>query len=132
MKQLIKFLLLVAIVVFALINYRIYSFDKGFSKSDMEGKSFTETLTTLANIQKVEYYEKTIKDEEYIYKVYIETSEDSYLFEATQKDIDSFKMLGIFSNNLQPQKVNPIPFYFEIIVGVIILFIPFGKKKSAT
>ena len=49
---------------------------------------------------------------------------------ATQEDIDSFSLLGIFSDNIQPEKITPIPFYVEIVVGLIIIFFPTGKKKK--
>ena len=125
MKRLIKLILLVAIVVFALWNYRYLSFDKGFSKTQMED----DFISTIVGIKKVEYYENTIQNE-YKYKVYIVTNEDAYLLNATQEDIDSFSLLGIFSDNIQPEKITPIPFYVEIVVGLIIIFFPTGKKKK--
>ena len=128
MKRLIKLILLVAIVVFALWNYRYLSFDKGFSKTQMED-DFSSTISTIVGIKKVEYYENTIQNE-YKYKVYIVTNEDAYLLNATQEDIDSFSLLGIFSDNIQPEKITPIPFYVEIVVGLIIIFFPTGKKKK--
>ena len=129
-KIIIKLLLIAGLVVFALCNYRLYSFNKGISKTNTEGHSISQTLSMLANIQKVEYYESTIKQDNYIYNVYIETSNDAYLLKATQDDIDSFSILSIFSGSLKPIKINPIPFYFEIVLGFIILIIPTASKKS--
>ena len=129
-KIIIKLLLIAGIVVFALCNCRLYSFNKGISKTNTEGHSISQTLSMLANIQKVEYYESTIKQDNYIYNVYIETSNDAYLLKATQDDIDSFSILSIFSGSLKPIKINPIPFYFEIVLGFIILIIPTASKKS--
>ncbi len=127
MKHLIKFILVVAIVVFALVNHRIFSFEKGFSETSMEGKNVTEVISVLTGIKKVEYYEKTIKDG-YTYKVYIVTNKDAYLLDATQEDIDGFSVLGVFKGNLKPEKISPIPFYIDIIAGIMILAIPFGVK----
>lgn len=90
---------------------------------------FSSTISTIVGIKKVEYYENTIQNE-YKYKVYIVTNEDAYLLNATQEDIDSFSLLGIFSDNIQPEKITPIPFYVEIVVGLIIIFFPTGKKKK--
>ena len=128
MKKLIKLILIVVVVMFALVNYRIFSFNKGFCKTQIEGKNISQAISTLTGIKKIEYYEKTIKDDEYTYKVYIVTNQDSYLLDATQEDIDSFSVLGIFSEKLQPEKINPIPFYIEIVICIIILAIPSGNR----
>ncbi len=146
MKIFIKILLLAAIAVFALFNYRIISFDKGISKTSMENMSVIEVLKTVTDISKVEYYQMPFtarveygtetnrpanyQPADYIYRVYIVTSEEAYLLKATQDDIDAFKTLGLFSKNLKPNKISPIPYFVEIIVGVVILFIPFGRKKK--
>ena len=130
MKAFIKFLLLIFLVVFAFINHRFYSFNKGLSKLKFED-SFSSYIKTAVDIQKVEYYTRIANNYEYKYNVYIETSEEAYLFKATQDDIDGFKFLGIFSSKLQPQKVSPIPFYLYIIAGIVVLAIPTGKKKEA-
>ena len=129
MKKLIKLALLVGIVLFALINYRIFSFNKGIHKTDLEDKSISKIISSLANIQKVEYYEKTIPSEEFTHKVYILTSEDAYLFDATENDINIIKGLSILSKN-KPEKISPIPFYVEIIAGIIVIATPFGKKED--
>ena len=130
MKFFIKLVLLVCVIFFALFNYRIVSFNKGFSKQSFEDKSILEVLTTLTGITRVEYYSKTIPSGDFKYRVYIVTNDDAYLLNATQSDIDAFNTLGIFSNKLKPNKVTPIPFYVEIIVGIVILVIPFGKRKK--
>ncbi len=129
--KLLKLLLVLAISVFGLINYRLFSFDKGISKTNMEDQTLTQALTTLTSIQKIEYYESPIKDGEYTHIVYIVTSEDAYLFKATQNEIDAFKFLGIFSSKMQPEKISPIPFYIEIILIIVILAVPFGRKKQS-
>lgn len=129
----IKLLLITGIIFFALWNYRIFSFYKGFSKSEVNNYTVSEAVVMLNNIEKIEYYEKIVKSDESKYKVYIITSEDAYLMNASQDDIENIKSLSIFSEDVKPQKFTPIPFYVEIIVGLIILVIPFGrlKKKEA-
>lgn len=126
MKKLIKLVLIIAIIMFALYNYRVFSFKKGFSKTSLESKSFNEFISKLTGIEKVEYYSTSDSS----YKVYILTNGDAYLVDAKQEDIDTFSTLGIFSKSLKPEKFSPIPFYFEIIACIVILFIPIGKKKK--
>ena len=65
-KIIIKLLLIAGLVVFALWNYRLYSFNKGISKTKNENYSISQTLSMLVGIQKVEYYESTIKQDDYI------------------------------------------------------------------
>lgn len=50
----------------------------------IENKSFSNFISTLVNVTKVEYYEKTITNNQDSYKVYIKTTEDSYLLNATE------------------------------------------------
>lgn len=146
---LLKFFLLLIIVLFALFNYKFISFDKGISKTSMENMSVREVLTAVTGITNVEYYEmpfmKKIKESndsvhrpsnyqsyDYIYRVYIVTNNDAYLLKATQDDIDAFNVLGIFSKTLKPNKITPIPYYVEIIIGFLVLVIPFGRPKKET
>ncbi len=131
MKFFIKLLLLGLIVTFALFNHKYISFDKGISKTDFEDKSVIGVLTTVTGVKSVQYYKKTFAREDgYNYKVYIVTTGDAYLLDATDDDIKAFKTLGIFSSKFQPEKISPIPFYVEVIVGFLVLVIPFGKKSS--
>lgn len=144
---LLKLILLTIITLFALFNYRFISFDKGISKTNMDDKSVRQVLSTVADITKVEYYKRPFMDGkpsngsqrpsnyqpyDYIYRVYIVTNNEAYLLKATEDDIEAFQTLGIFSKTLKPNKINPIPYYIEIIIGFLILVIPFGipKKKS--
>ena len=146
MRIFIKIVLIAALVLLIFFNYKYISFDKGISKQDIETKNVTEFLQTLSNIKSVQYYKKTFtkperngpsgqrpsnyQDYDYKYKIYIVTTQEAYLLDATQDDIDSFNIMGVFSSNLQPELIKPIPFYIEIILALIILVIPFGRKKS--
>ena len=130
MKVVLKILLFVAFAIYCLFDYRVLTFNKGISKSEMNG-SFSYMIETIVGIQKVEYYEKVLKNEDgYDYKVYIQTVEDSYLLNATQDDIDSFKILGIFSGNLKPNKIQPLNFYIKLVIGFLILCIPVWINKD--
>lgn len=130
LKLFIKLIFITVIVFFALWNHRFFSFYKGFSKQNYEDYDITTTLITVQNIEKVEYYEKVIKSADSEYKVYILTSDDAYLLDASQDDIDNIQTLTIFNEDNKPQKFKPIPFYVEIIVGFIILIMPLGWKKK--
>ncbi len=141
----LKLLILIILILFALFNYRFISFDKGISKTSMDNMSVREVLSTVTNITKVEYYQRPFmngkpNDEiprpsnyqpyDYMYRVYIVTSDDAYLLKATKDDIEAFQTLGIFSQTLKPNKLKPIPYYVEIIIGFLVLIIPFGKPKK--
>lgn len=129
MRGLLKFILIIAIAMFGLVNLRAFSFDKGFSKTQFKDNlSVTESISILSDIEKIEYYSLTFQNEEYKYNVYIKTGGDCYLLKGTQDDIDSFSALGIFANNLKPKKISPIPVYVEFIAMFIILIIPFKKR----
>lgn len=129
MRFLIKLVLIAGIALFGLINLRAYSFDKGFSKTEIpEDKTIIETIKTLTNLEEIEYYETTFDSDKYVYNIYIKTSEDCYLLKATQNDIDAFNTLGIFANNLKPEKISPIPIYVELALMGLILIIPFKKR----
>lgn len=144
-KFFLKLILLVIITLFALFNYKFISFEKGISKTSMDNMSVSEALTTVTGITKVEYYQRPFmkgRDKngyypsnyqpyDYIYRVYIVTNNDAYLLLATQDDINAFNTLSIFSKTLKPNKIAPIPYYVEIIIGLLIIFIPFGKRKKA-
>ena len=95
LKLFIKLLLITCVVFFALWNYRIFSFYKGFSKNNYEDYDVCTTLITLTDVEKVEYYEKAFKSEDSQYKVYILTSGDAYLLDASQDDIDNMQILTI-------------------------------------
>ena len=137
MRFFIKLVLLAGILVFALWNYRVISFDKGISKTSFEDKDVIEVLTTLTDITKVEYYKNPFEYEDsdssdkpnYIYNVYIETTKDAYLLGATQEAVDIFSGASLINRKYTPNKITPIPYYVYIIVGVIILVIPFGRRK---
>lgn len=145
-KLFIKLILLLILTLFALFNYRFISFNKGISKTKMDNNmSITEILTTVTSINKIEYYKRPFmngrdknsphqpsnyQSYDYIYRVYIVTNNEAYLLKATQDDINAFNTIGIFSQSFKPNKISPIPYYVEIIIGFIILIIPFGKRKS--
>ncbi len=140
MKFLIKLLLIAGLAVFALWNYRVLSFDKGISKTDnyLKGDSaqVDQFLENIFDVNKIEYYDTPFKennpqspDSQIVYKVYVVTSADAYLLDATQNDIDDINLLSKINDKYKPNKITPIPFYVEIILAFIILVIPFGRRK---
>ena len=136
MRTLVKILVVFAILVFALFNYRFLTFSQGISQHNFEDQSVLEAMQTLSNIKTVQYYHKTFVSKsdddksQYIYRVYLETDDAAYLLDATQDDIDMFETLGIFNSKLQPKKITPIPFYVEIVVSIIVLILPFGRRRK--
>lgn len=130
-RFILKLLLLLGLAVFALVNYRYLSFDKGWSNfgensnGSFTAESFYDYIPT-----KIEYYEKTIKNNEYDYRIFIKTNGGNYLFEATAQDITALEALGMIVPTFRPQQITPIPFYVEIILGIIILVLPFGRKRK--
>ena len=144
----LKLIILIILTLFTLFNYRFISLDKGISKTNIEDMSIEEFLSTATNITGIEYYQRPFMDGEppsdiaprpsnlqyydYMYRIYIVTNDDAYLIKATKYDIKAMQTLGLFSQTLKPNKINPIPYYVEIIIGFLVLIIPFGhaKKKS--
>lgn len=127
----VKTVFILGLILFSFINYRCFSIDKGWSTTAL---NFDETISAAKLIDsiptKIEYYEKTIKNNEYNYKIYIETNDKNYLFDATYESIQTFDIIGIFAKDIKPQKITPIPFYIEMIIGFFVLIIPFGKKQT--
>ena len=132
MKFLLKLLAIAALVLFGLINYRYYSFEKGMSVMSLNGKETVGAAVSMITspATKVEYYKKTVKRNGYDYKVYIVTSSHAYLLDATEKDIRTLGVYGLVSTKLTPQLIKPIPFFIEIVLGIIVLAAPFGSKKK--
>ena len=126
MKSLIKLMLLFGIILFTLVNYRIFTFDKGKTQTDFDG-TYAEIIKLATDVEKVEYYEKVFKKGEY--KLYIATSDTGYLLDASQDDIDAFAVAGVFSKKVSPKQIKPIPFYINAVVFLVLLFIPFGKNN---
>ena len=125
----VKILLMVAILIFALCNYRFLSLSKGIATRAVRNTNefTTAVIDILTDIEEVEYYKKTISTDEYEYRVYISTSERGYLLNAAEDAIDALKLLDKL-NLLEVNEVTIVPWYIDIIVAVIILFIPFGRR----
>ena len=133
LKFILKLIILIGLTVFALVNYRILSLDKGWSIVDINNKTSISAVELINSIPtKIEYYKKTISNSEYDYKVFISTNEKNYLFDAKEEEIKALDFLGLFAKNLSPEKITPIPFYCEIVVGIIILIVPFGRRRKRT
>ena len=132
MRGFIKAVLIFAIALFALFNYRFLTFSQGISKPNYDDMSALEVLKEATEIKTVQYYKKTVssKSSENNYRIYIETADEGYLLDATEDDIAALDGLSVFNSNLKPRKVIIVPFYVEIIVGFIILILPFGRARK--
>ena len=99
--------------------------------------SALEALKSEPEIVSVKYYKKTFapkadsQSESYAYRVLIETPTSCYLLNATEAELEQIKALDTSGADVQPKKVIIIPFYVEIVLGLIILILPFGMKKKA-
>ncbi|MCH5157362.1 MAG: hypothetical protein J1G02_05780 [Clostridiales bacterium] len=139
-RVVIKVVLVVAIVLFALFNYKIITFKHGISRHHVDGNNVLESLQTLKNVRSVKYYDKIVKSksDSNIYRIFIETDTDAYLLDANQSDLEAFDIVGGFGSRYKPQQIKPIPFYVEIIVGLLVVLFPpidlvkkiLGKIKS--
>ena len=135
MRAFIKAMLIFALAIFALFNYLFITFDHGISQPSMEDKDIVQVLNTLSNVDAVKYYKKTLvlkedKENDEIYRVYISTKDAAYLLDATPDQIDMLDFLSVFDEDFQPKKVTPIPFFVEVVVGLIILILPFGRRRK--
>lgn len=138
-KICIRAVLIVLIVLFALFNYKVITFSHGISKRQEDNKNVLQSLQSLSDVKVVKYYDKIVPTKSetdssvYIYRLYVETTEEAYLLNVTQDHIDAFEVVSKFDPKYTPQKITPIPFYVEIIVGIIVLFpfeLFFKFKKS--
>lgn len=131
MRALIKSILIVAIALFALVNYRLLSFSNGFSRFELNDSNAEEAIMALISIDKIEYYDTPLPNNQ-PYIVSVETAENNYLFRTDDDGIAALSVTGVFAKNLKPQKITPVPFWIEIIVALVIIFIPFGRRKKET
>ena len=129
----IKVVVLLGILIFAFCNYRIITFGRGSSVTAIsQNGSYDLTLPETLSIDKIEYYRQTIPSGDYTYKVYFETSEAGYLLDATDSDITAIELLDS-SGAIEADEITIVPFYVDIILGILVLIIPFGiKRKNGT
>lgn len=129
----LKVVVLLGILIFAFCNYRIITFGRGSSHTAIsQNGSYDLTLPETLSIDKIEYYRQTIPSGDYTYKVYFETSEAGYLLNATNSDITAIEVLDR-SGAIEADEITIIPFYVDMILGIVVLIIPFGiKRKNGT
>jgi len=130
-KFFIKLLLIGGIIIFALFNYRVLSIDKGVSLRSTDD-TLSAVLNTATGVRKVEYYNNPFakRDSPEKYNMYIVTNQEAYLISATQANLNMYQTVGSAHANYMPNKITPIPFWVEIIVGIIILIFPHRWKKQ--
>lgn len=128
---LFKLLILGGIIFFTLWNYRLFEINKGWSITEISNKSSYSQVSDFITdgIEKIEYFKVPHSCNDDSYKIHISTSTKSYLFDATEDDIKILNTLGVLSSNVKPHSVTVIPFYVEIIVGLIVIFIPIGRRR---
>jgi len=123
MKFFVKLILIVAVVIFGLINHKLIIGNKTvFSNKQPSG---IQAIKTIAGTKNVYYYSNPFGSG---YMVIVETNDRLLMTEASQQEIALMTVAGFFVSNLRPQEVAPIPWWvFGIGVVVIVLIMPSKK-----
>jgi len=129
-KLLIRLAIIVVVILFALINCRMLSFEHGISKCEIpDGK---KSITEIINIEKVEYYKSAVRYyDDKPYNIYLKTNDGAYLINGTEKDVQTLQNMGKFSKKYTPRKIGYIPIYVEILLAGVILLFPYRTKNEA-
>lgn len=135
--RLFKFLIVIGLFVGLLLNYRLLDFENGFAQIATQTDNASSNISTLLNIEKITYYENPIQfastgeDSELSnpYIMLVATDGITYIYFVSNEEVSALSVAGIFLNNISPDKISPIPFYYFLIVLVVILFLP--TKKHA-
>ncbi len=127
-----KLFLIVAVALFTLGSYRVYTIDNGFSSFALSGTNTFDSKKIINSIPtKIEYYETIFLVDGCDYRVYIETiGGDNYLLLATEEDIELLEISGYFIKNIQPEEISPFPFGISAVIILVIMCIPFYKEKD--
>lgn len=131
----LKLILLAAVILFALVNYRRLSLTKGWTQKEVdEDISAAEAVLTLTGISKIEYYNSApapFTSEKFV--VFIETTQENYIFTTDQDGIDAIRIaaapLEYMFDKVYVEKITPVPYYVEVILGIIILALPIGSRR---
>jgi hypothetical protein len=133
-----SYLLLLLILLFIfLLNFRIFSFDKGFAKDKEDYNnsynSISEIIDFYSDIEEVEYYKNPVaflNSESSEFYIVIKTETNGlFIISGTDNDISTLEAFAILNSNLNPQYIVPISIYIYLIVCLIIIFMAFYKKK---
>lgn len=127
----LKFLLVLALIVFTLASYKIIIFDNGVEFID----STMWKNELLFDAKAVYYYKNPLNfsaDKTADYIVIIDT--DNYgniLIRASQDDIDSATALdNVLSQSGIIRRISPIQWWLFLILFVVILLIPVKRHKK--
>jgi len=137
MRFLVKVLLVLTLAVLAILDYRVFTFDNGITQFEMQG-DFLTTVKTLSEVEEVEYYERKFpyvftdlsEEDGKMYSVFIKTTKGAYLLTATEKEFKALDTVGTIAKKITPKENKPVPFIVEAILGLVILIIPFKRKKA--
>ncbi len=126
----IKLALVILIIIFALFNCKYISFQYGFSDVSVNNKTtYSGAISNIKNIQKIEYYRKDILNNNNKYMVYIISNDSTALLEATEADIIAIELAGA-TDIYDVKEISPVPFYFELMLMIFIVFYPTRSKDE--
>ena len=130
-------LLLVVLFIF-LLNFRIFSFDKGFAKDTEDYNnsynSISEIIEFYSDIEEIEYYKNPLEflnsNSKEFYIIIKTETKGLFIILGTENDISTLKAFGILNTNLSPEYYTPISIYIYLIVSLLIIFMALKKKKA--
>lgn len=128
--RILKALLITGLIVIALLNYKIMSFEGGFKfvKTTEEELTLQEQIEELSDIQGLYYYKNPFNDETYV--AILETKENLYMDNsATKTEIDALTVAGSIITTIKPEPLSIFPWWAYLIILVIIIFIPVKKRS---
>lgn len=125
----IKFLLIIGLVIGALLNYKIMSFNGGFKfvKTTNEELTLQEQIKELTDIQGIYYYKNPFNSEEYV--AMIETKENLYMDNTTKTEIDALTVAGSIIETVKPQPLTIVPWWVYSIIFIILIFMPVKSRR---
>jgi len=134
-----SYLLLLLVVLFIfLLNFRIFSFDKGFAKDTEDYNnsynSISEIIEFYSDIEEIEYYKNPLEflnsNSKEFYIIIKTETKGLFIILGTENDISTLKAFGILNTNLSPEYYTPISIYIYLIVSLLIIFMALKKKKT--
>lgn len=124
-KIFIKIIIITALILFALYDYRIFSFGRGFSKNEYNERTIVENISRIINIEKIEYYETETQNS---YMLYIQTSDEAHLTNVPKEIIGAYTIGGQIIRNVKPTRIYPIPYCVEAFIIFTIIILPTRRR----
>lgn len=127
MRFFIKLILLASIFTFGLFNYKLISINGGFKIASTNANIESNSYKLLSYLQGIYYYKNPFSDD---YIVILETDTALAIYTMTEPELQTVMIFQVFDSNLEPKAIGVVPWYIFLIAGIIVLLIPFGRKKK--